>query len=305
MMPVPDYQTLMRPVLVAAKFGEVRMKDVTDKVSDHFGLTVDERDERMTNGQRLIVNRVAWARIYLVKAGLLEATRRGFVAITDQGQAALAAHPERIDNTVLKGYPSFRAFLAREASTGTESVEAETAETASVETPEERLRTAHRSIEAALKSELIDRILSAKSQFFEKMVIALLLGMGYGGSLGTGRVLGRSGDNGVDGVIDQDALGLDRIYVQAKRYARDHTISSGDVRNFFGGLDHSRANKGVFITTSSFSKSAIDTAGQLSKRIVLIDGDRLAALMIQFNVGTRIEETFHLRRMDEDFFLDE
>ena len=252
----------------------------------------------------MIVNRVAWARIYLVKAGLLQATRRGFVAITEQGRAALAAHPQRIDNAILKTYPAYRAFITRDASPNG-GVETEIAESASVETPEERLRTAHGGIEAALKSELIDRILSASPSFFEKLVVALLLGMGYGGSLGTGKVLGRSGDNGVDGVIDQDALGLDRIYVQAKRYARDQSISAGDVRNFFGGLDHSRANKGVFVTTSSFTRSAVETAGRLSKRIVLIDGDRLAALMIQFNVGTRIEETFHLRRMDEDFFLDE
>ena len=252
----------------------------------------------------MIVNRVAWARIYLVKAGLLQATRRGFVAITEQGRAALAAHPQRIDNAILKTYPAFRAFITRDASPNG-GVETEIAESASVETPEERLRTAHGGIEAALKSELIDRILSASPSFFEKLVVALLLGMGYGGSLGTGKVLGRSGDNGVHAVIEHDAEGANRIYVQAKRYARDPSISAVDVRNYIGCLDHSRANKGVFVTTSSFTRSAVETAGRLSKRIVLIDGDRLAALMIQFNVGTRIEETFHLRRMDEDFFLDE
>lgn len=305
-MPVPDYQSLMRPVLAAAEHGEIRMKDVVERVCDLCGLTPAESDERMKNGQRLIGNRVAWARIYLVKAGLLRATRRGFVDITDQGRAALTTHPRRIDNTVLKTYPSFHDFIARDGTPdGSGNGNGGTIETTSTETPEERLRTAHVTIDATLKSELIDRILAASAPFFERLVVTLLLAMGYGGSLKTGRVLGRSGDNGVDGVIDQDALGLDRIYVQAKRYARDKAISSGDVRNFFGGLDHSRANKGVFVTTSSFTKSAVETAGQLSRRIVLVDGDRLAALMIQYDVGTRVEETFHLRRMDEDFFLDE
>ena len=165
------------------------------------------------------------------------------------------------------------------------------------------MRVAHQQIESALAQELIDRILAAPPDFFERLIIALLIGMGYGGSAKeAGRALGRSGDDGVDGVIDQDALGLDRVYVQAKRYASGNNIGSPAIRDFFGSLDRHKANKGLFVTTSSFSASAKETAEFLSKRIVLIDGNLLAKLMIRYNVGCRIEETLYLKKVDQEFF---
>ncbi len=172
-----------------------------------------------------------------------------------------------------------------------------------VQTPDELMRAAHAQIEAALAQELLDRIRASPPAFFEQLIVTLLLSMGYGGSTAdAGRALGRSGDDGVDGVIDQDALGLDRVYVQAKRYAEGNNIGAGAIRDFFGSLDRHRANKGLFVTTSTFSSSARETAEFLSKRIVLIDGTQLAKLMIRHSVGCRVEETLYIKKVDEDFF---
>ena len=170
-------------------------------------------------------------------------------------------------------------------------------------TPDEVVREAHGQIEAALAQEILERILAAPPNFFERLIINLLISMGYGGSAKqAGRALGRSGDDGVDGVIDQDALGLDRVYIQAKRYAPGNNIGSGAIRDFFGSLDRHKATKGLFVTTSTFSPSARETAEFLSKRIVLIDATQLAKLMIRFNVGCRIEETLYVKKIDEEFF---
>ncbi len=171
------------------------------------------------------------------------------------------------------------------------------------ETPDEIMRRAHKQIDVALAQDLLDRVRAAPPEFFERLIINLLLSMGYGGSRAeAGRTLGRSGDDGVDGVIDQDALGLDRVYVQAKRYAAGNNIGPGAIRDFFGSLDRHKATKGLFVTTSTFSPSAKETAEFLSKRIVLIDGDHLAALMVQQNIGCRIEDTLHIKKIDEEFF---
>ena len=165
------------------------------------------------------------------------------------------------------------------------------------------MRIAHKQIEGALAQELLERIRSAPPDFFERLIVNLLLSMGYGGSaVGAGRAIGRSGDDGVDGVIDQDSLGLDRVYIQAKRYAVGNNIGSGAIRDFFGSLDRHKAAKGLFVTTSAFSSSARETAELLSKRIVLIDGEQLARLMIRHNVGCRVEDTLYIKKIDEDFF---
>jgi restriction system protein len=165
------------------------------------------------------------------------------------------------------------------------------------------MRAAHRRIEAALAEELLDRVRAAPPDFFERLIVNLLLAMGYGGSAAdAGRALGRSGDDGVDGVIDQDALGLDRVYIQAKRYAASNSVGPGAIRDFFGSLDRHKAAKGLFVTTSGFTSSARETADYLSKRIVLIDGEQLTRLMIRHNVGCRIEEVLHVKKVDEDFF---
>jgi restriction system protein len=165
------------------------------------------------------------------------------------------------------------------------------------------MRAANKQLNTALGEELLDRIIAAPPDFFERVIVSLLLAMNYGGAAdGAGRAIGRSGDDGVDGVVDQDPLGLDRVYIQAKRYSRDVKIGASAIRDFFGSLDMFKATKGLFVTTSSFSQAAVDTASKLGKRIVLIDGDQMARLMVTYNVGCRIEETLYLKRVDEDFF---
>jgi restriction system protein len=291
----------MLPVLKSAAHGEVKLGDVVKSLAEELGLSEKEVAELLPSGQQTVfANRVGWAKTYLKKACLLEPTRRGYFRITDQGQEVLRSKPSRIDNAYLMQFEGFSQF--KESA----SEEVETSEPQALEeihTPDEVMRVAHQQIESTLAQELVDRILAAPPDFFERLIIALLIGMGYGGSAKeAGRALGRSGDDGVDGVIDQDALGLDRVYVQAKRYAPGNNIGSGAIRDFFGSLDRHKANKGLFVTTSTFSASAKETAEFLSKRIVLIDGKLLAKLMIRYNVGCRIEETLYLKKIDEEFF---
>jgi restriction system protein len=304
-MAVPDYQSLMLPVLLASTIGEVRIGDAVDRLADQLNLTPEDRAQLLPSGkQTLLGNRVHWAKTYLTKSGLLESTRRGHFRITERGQQVVASHPSRIDNEFLNQFAEFRQFKeksASDAAQGAQSIEPPLVSRA--ETPDEVMRAAHKQVEISLGQDLLDRIRSAPPAFFERLIVNLLLAMGYGGSAAdAGRAIGRSGDDGVDGVIDQDALGLDRVYIQAKRYAAGNSIGAGAIRDFFGSLDRHKATKGLFVTTSTFSPSAKETTEFLSKRIVLIDGENLAKLMIRYNVGCRIEEVLHIKKVDEDFF---
>lgn len=304
-MSIPDYQSLMLPVLVASSEGEVRISQVVEHLADKLGLSPEERGELLSSGKQTVFsNRVHWAKTYLNKAHLVEITRRGHFKITPRGEDILRSNPPAIDNNFLKQFEEFRDFVGKSGADGAENnhTVVSTIEDQK-QTPDEIMRSAHRQIEAALEQDLLDRIRAAPPDFFERLIVNLLLSMGYGGSTGNaGRALGRSGDDGVDGVIDQDALGLDRVYIQAKRYAAGNNIGAGAIRDFFGSLDRHKAAKGLFVTTSTFSASAKETAEFLSKRIVLIDGDQLAKLMIRHNVGSRIEETLQIKKIDEEFF---
>ena len=251
----------------------------------------------------MIANRVHWAITYLAKCGLLERPRRGYARITQRGREVLAEKPPRIDLRYLSKFPELERFRARAGEAASVDSAADQQPPSSA-TPDERLRQAHREIEAALRADLLARVLQQKPIFFESLVVDLLVAMGFGGTYGRSARLGGAGDGGVDGVIDQDALGLDRVYVQAKRYA-DKPITPADVRNFFGSLDAMKASKGVFLTTSTFTKDAREQADKLTKRIVLIDGELLAALMVQFGVGVRIEERVEIKKIDEDYFSPE
>jgi restriction system protein len=303
---IPDYQSLMLPVLVASSKGEVRIGQLVEDLADQLGLTPEERSELLPSGKQTVFsNRVHWAKSYLSKAHLVEITRRGHFRITPRGREVIETQPSHIDNKLLMQFEEFRQF--RERSSETAEPDEQTVIPAlenHKQTPDEAMRTAHREIETALGQDLLERIRKAPPDFFERLIVNLLLSMGYGGSRDNdvGRTLGRSGDDGVDGVIDQDALGLDRVYMQAKRYAAGNSIGAGAIRDFFGSLDRHKATKGIFVTTSSFSASARETAEFLSKRIVLIDGEQLARLMIRHNVGCRIEDTLHLKKIDEEFF---
>jgi restriction system protein len=295
----------MLPVLAASAEGEVRVGAVVDVISTKLGLTPEERAELVPSGkQSLLSNRVHWAKTYLSKAGLIESTRRGHFRITPRGFQVLESRLTRIDNKFLTQFQEFQQFVERATTDENDERQLLTAASLSErETPDEAMRAAHRQIEEALAQDLLDRIQKAPPDFFERLMVNLLLKMGFGGSVAdAGRALGGRGDNGVDGVIDQDALGLDRIYIQAKRYATGKNIGSAAIREFFGSLDRHKAAKGIFVTTSAFSPSARETADLLSKRIVLIDGEQLTKLMIRHDVGCRIEETLAIKKIDEDFF---
>ncbi|MEO3431995.1 winged helix-turn-helix domain-containing protein [Inquilinus sp. CAU 1745] len=300
---IPDYQTLMRPVLECSRDGEIRIGDLIDVLADQFDLTDEERIELLPSGkQTRFANRVHWAKSYLKQGGLVKPTRRGFFTITDRGKAALADAGNQINKTFLEQFDEFKAFQNRTRETDLEDI-APTEELASAATPDEVLREAHQRINTALSEELLDRVREASPAFFEYLIVQLLLAMDYGGtSEDAGRALGRSGDGGIDGVIDQDPLGIDQIYLQAKRYADGNVIGAGAIRDFFGALSLKKAHKGIFVTTSLFSPSAIQTARDLGSRIVLIDGPQLSRLMIRYNVGCRDEEILHLKKVDEDFF---
>lgn len=301
---IPDYQSLMLPVLRAAENGEVRVGDVVQQLADSLHLTEEQRAILLpSGGQTLFANRVRWAKAYLGKAGLIEATRRGHFLVTDRGRKALASNPTRIDNRFLAQFEEFLQFTGREPATSDSRSEALEAEIVDQQTPDEVMRAAHSRIEMALAEDILERVRAAPPEFFERLIVNLLLAMGYGGSAAdAGRALGRSGDDGVDGVVDQDALGLDRVYIQAKRYAAGNSVGPAAVRDFFGSLDRHKASKGLLVTTSNFTSSARETADYLSRRIVLIDGDHLMRLMIRYNIGCRIEETLHVKKIDEDFF---
>lgn len=300
---IPDYQTLMRPVLECAATGEVRISDVVEQLANKYGLTADERSALLPSGkQTTFANRVHWAKSYLKQAGLVEITRRGHFNITNQGRASLADKAAVINNSYLEQFEDFQSFRARvnEADAATTKT-TQMPETAS--TPDETLRLAHNSITNALSAELLDRVRKSTPAFFERLIVDLLIAMGYGGtSEDAGRAIGQSGDDGVDGVIDQDPLGVDQIYLQAKRYIEGNNIGPAAIRDFFGALSLKKAHKGIFVTTSAFSATAIQTARDLGSRIVLIDGVQLTKLMIRYNIGCRDEEVLHLKRIDEDFF---
>jgi restriction system protein len=307
-MAVPEFQAFMLPVLTVSASGEVlQFGPVIQAVADALGLSPEDRAALLPSGRQTVLrNRTAWAKSYLIKAGLLESVGWGRFRITDEGRSVLAKKPARIDIKFLEQYPAFKEFRESSAESAAEETASpvnQSAKLSAEATPDELLRNAHRTLEEALASELVERIIASPPDFFERLIVSLLVSMGYGGSaIEAGRAVGRSGDNGVDGVVDQDALGLDRVYVQAKRYAAANKVGSGEIRDFFGSLDRHKATKGLFVTTSSFSPSAQETADYLSKRIVLIDGKQLARLMIRFNVGCRVEETIQLKRIDEDFF---
>ena len=298
---IPDYQTLMLPVLEVARDQEVSAGEAISALADKFHLSEEEREDLLPSGkQRTFDNRVNWAKTYLKQAGLVRYPRRGYYVATEEGRKALSKNPGRIDNHFLKQYAAFLEFQARKGTRG--KAEPDTVEDTDA-TPDEILRGAHKSINEALAGDLIDRVRQSTPQFFESLIIELLLAMGYGGtSEDAARSLGQSGDNGVDGVIDQDPLGVDQIYVQAKRYAEGNNVGSGDIRDFFGALNIKKAQKGLFFTTSAFSPAAVQTGRDLGTRIVLIDGKQLARLMIRYNVGCRDEEVLHLKKIDEEFF---
>ena len=306
---IPNYQQIMQPLLqelASQQDQDVRVRDLVTAIADHFQLSDEERNEFFASGnQRIIDNRVAWARTYLLKAGLIDSPKRAHLMITERGLKALAANVD-INNDYLKQFDEFQAFKNKSneiESTDSRNCTSEIQERDEDITPDEALIKAYHRINQALEEELLTRTRNVSPAFFEQLLIDLLLAMGYGGTgESTAHALGQTGDNGVDGVINQDPLGVDQIYIQAKRYAAGNNVSSSDIRDFFGALNLKRAQKGLFITTSDFTASAIKTANDLGSRIVLINGQQLAKLMLRYNIGSRNEQTLHLKKIDEEFF---
>ncbi|KAB7683160.1 restriction endonuclease [Plesiomonas shigelloides] len=302
---IPNYQVFMRPfleVVNAANGREVKLRDIINRIAENFQLTQEELQERLPSGKQTVLdNRIGWARTYLAKAGLIEVTRRAHFVITERGRTALSNANTVIDNNYLKQFDEFIAF--KDHRNGKSEQIQSNLNGAEETTPDEILCAAYKQINEVLVSELLSRTRKVSPAFFEQLLIELLLAMGYGGSgEGMAHTLGKTGDNGVDGVINQDPLGVDQVYIQAKRYTDGNNVCSSDIRDFFGALNLKKAQKGIFITTSDFTSSAVQTAKNLGTRIVLINGKELAKLMLRYNIGCRDEQVIYLKRIDEEFF---
>lgn len=303
---IPNYQQFMRPFLEKANEAngnEVKLRDVINQLAEHFNLSEEEKSETLPSGRQSILdNRVGWARTYLTKAGLLEVTRRAHFIITPRGKEALLENVD-INNEYLKRFDEFIAFKQKSNDDTVVENESNILEQENVSTPDEILRAAYKKVNETLAQDILERTRKVTPDFFEDLLIELLIAMGYGGAgEGAAHALGKTGDNGIDGVIDQDPLGVDQIYIQAKRYAQGNNVGAGDIRDFFGALNLKKAQKGIFITTSEFTSSAKETAQNLGTRIVLINGTELAKLMLRYNIGSRDEDILHIKKIDEEFF---
>ncbi len=310
-MTCPDFQSLTLPVLQAAGGGqELALAYLRAEVAKRLGLSDADVAEKIPSGrQSRLGNRVNWACIYMSEAGLLEWVRRGIYRITERGRQVLAQPPVRIDVAFLGQYPEFRAW--KKPSSGDVQVASRPQPPAPPlsdgETPEEQIEAGYESLRGSIETELIKKILAASPAFFEKLVVELLVKMGYGGSIAdAGQALGRTGDGGLDGIIKEDRLGLDAIFIQAKRWDPvKHSVQRADVQAFAGSLEGVRARKGVFITTAAFSSGAHEYVARIEKKIVLIDGPHLARLLFDHGVGVRTKDTYEIKEVDDEYFADE
>jgi restriction system protein len=302
-MPIPDYQSIMLPLIrFVANGDEYHHRDVSEALAEKFGLSNDEKKALLPSGQQYVFeNRVGWAITYLKKAGLLEKTKRGHFRITKRGVSALNAKPKEINVAFLKQFQEFREFQAiKRDKEGKE----EQSEEKDHDTPGESIESAYQTLRRGLADDLVQLLKKASPSFFEKLVVDLLLKMGYGGSRkDAGEAIGKSGDEGIDGIIKEDKLGLDVVYIQAKRW--EGAVSRPEIQKFAGALQGQKARKGIFITTSSFSKEALDYVAKIENKIVLIDGEELANLMIEYGIGVTTAARYEIRRVDQDYFLEE
>jgi restriction system protein len=304
---IPDYQTLMLPLLKHVSDGqEHKYRDIIEYLATEFEVTDEERKELLASGNQAIFdNRVGWAKTYLKKAGLLDSPKRATFIITDLGKQTLSKNPDRIDAKYLRQFPSFLEF--QNASRNDNETEEETTTTEiNEQTPEENLDKAYQRIKKSLASELLNRVVELSPAFFERLVVELLVKMGYGGSIkDAGKAMGKSGDEGIDGTIKEDKLGLDIIYIQAKRWKPGNVVGRPELQKFVGALAGQGAKKGIFITTSNFTKEALDCTPRNETKIVLIDGEQLAQLMIDHNLGCTTQQTYELKKLDSDYFGEE
>jgi len=302
-MTIPDFQTLMLPVLkYASSQNEHSLRKAVEFLVNQFSLSEEERNAKLSSGkQPIFYNRVGWARTYLKQAGLLETSgKRNYLRITDRGKDVLKSNPSKVDMRFLEKYPEYVEFRERTRETGEEIEE----HISSTLTPEESLDAAYRKLREDLAKELLDNIVRSSPEFFENLVVELLVGMGYGGSgANAARAVGQSGDEGIDGIIDEDKLGLDSIYIQAKKWT-DKPVGREEIQKFVGALQGKRARKGIFITASRFTDQAREYAANIDMKVVLIDGKRLADLMIDYSIGVATVNTYEIKRIDSDYFIE-
>ena len=300
-MPVPDYQSFMLPLLRYAEDGAIHTTSQAYKdLAKELSLTEEDKAELLPSGtQEVYKNRIGWASTYLKKAGLLKSEKRGQFVITDLGKEILTRHIDRLDNAYLSQFDSFKEFQNRDNATQSKSDV-----TAAEQTPDEAIEAAISAMNNTLSSDLLDRLRGNSPAFFEKAVVELVVSMGYGGSRKeAGKIVGKSGDEGIDGIIKEDKLGLDVIYIQAKRW--EGVVSRPEIQKFVGALQGQRARKGIFITTSRFSKEAIDYAANIDTKVILIDGPTLTDLMIEYNLGVTPVQNYTIKKLDTDYFVEE
>jgi len=304
---IPDYQSLMLPLLrLVSDKQEYKYRDLIEKLAIEFQLSDEERKEPLASGNQAIFdNRVGWAKTYLKKAGLIDAPKRATFVITELGLQTLKENPDRIDAKYLRKFPAFLEFV-HAGKTESEGEGEAISQEITAQTPEENLDKAYQRIRKSLADELLAKVIDLSPAFFERLVIELLVKMGYGGSIkDAGKAIGKSGDEGIDGTIKEDRLGLDIIYVQAKRWKTGNVVGRPEIHKFVGALAGQGAKKGIFITTSSFTKEALDYAPKNETKIVLIDGERLAQHMIDFNIGCTTQQIYELKKIDSDYFYEE
>lgn len=295
-MTIPDFQALMRPLLdLHADGREHANRELVNALAQQLGLTDEQRREMLpSGGAKLFDNRVGWAKTYIANAGLIESPRRAVSIITERGREVLSTHPGPINLRFLKDLPGQpnRSTPVGALPEAPESLEI---------SPLEAVENAHQQIRRDIERGLLDKIAANPPEFLERVVVDLIVKMGYGGNLkDAGRAIGRSGDEGIDGIIKEDPLGLDTIYLQAKRY--EATIGRPDIQKFAGALQGQRAKKGIFITTSSYSKEARDFVSKIDSKIILIDGPMLAQLMYDHGVGVEVHTVYEIKRVDTDYF---
>lgn len=300
-MTVPDFQTLLLPVL--QYYGdkiEHTKQEAIDTITVEFKLTSEERNELLPSGSQFrFDNRLSWAITYLVKSDLLTRTSRGRYTITNRGLTVLNEKPSKITTKYLEKFPEYLDFKNYKKEFEPKAEDNE------ISTPQERLESSYLELRAQLSHDLLERVMKSTPTFFEKLVVKLLVKLGYGGSMvDAGQAIGRSGDDGIDGIIKEDKLGLDVVNIQAKRW-ESRTVGRPEIQAFAGSLEGHRSKKGVFITTSKFTSDAQDYVKRIEKKIVLIDGEQLMQLMIDHGVGVSEESKYIINKIDEDFFIDE
>lgn len=301
-MGIPDYQSFMLPLLKYISDKKVyHIRDAYEEMAKEFNLTEEEKSQLLPSGkQPTFENRVGWARTYMKKAGLIKTPERGYIQITERGKEVLSENPTDINRKFLTQFEEFQEFQSR----STTDEEADSGGDQSEMTPAELIESAYLDIRQTLVDELLEQVHDCTAGFFEELVVDLLVNIGYGGSRReAGRAIGKSHDEGIDGIIKEDRLGLDIIYIQAKRW--EGSVSRPEIQKFAGALQGQRAKKGIFITTSSFSEPAIEYASNIDTKIILIDGETLANYMIDYNIGISVKDSYEIKRLDYDYFIEE